>query len=483
MKRWMISLWVIGCGGGGNSPGGDAGGGVVDSGSRVDSGVVVVDSGTSGSDASTDIGPEHPTYDNDIAPILTASCVTCHDATPADGASCVRLDRWFSAVDTAALCGDTRMAGLIFGARDAGPIVLDQVTQGLMPIGGPLPSAQIALFERWRRDGYPKHVVNGAPTITVTAPPAGGVTLCDPGCTYDVAFVVGDPDGDEVSWSLGWSSGATTGTFATRLAGGTGTLTIDGSALLAGDYTLTATLDDGASTVTVAALGSFTIAAAHNAEPTVTVTAPNGGEAFRSTDAITVTWTGSDADGATLTYDVVALQGATVIPIQTGLTAPVGQTVTTIWTPPAVAALTPYRIQVTARDAGTPPLAASDTSDATFSVSPPPVVISFATQIQPILTANCTNDACHDAVTPQRGLNLTAGAAYAELLNSRSTQTACRTFRLVQPSDPDLSYILFKLAGTGPCFVGGRMPQRLPPLPAAQIQLIRDWIANGAPNN
>jgi hypothetical protein len=373
---------------------------------------------------------------------------------------------------------------MIFGVRDAGPMILDQVTQGLMPLGGPpLSASLIALLERWRDDGYPKHAVNGAPTITVTAPPAGGVTLCDPDCRYDVAFIVGDPDDDEVTWSLGWARGGTTGSFATGLAGGTGNVTIDGSALLAGSYTLTARLDDGASTIIVDPVGAFTVAAAHNAEPTVTVVSPNGGEVFSAADPITVSWTGSDADDASLVYDVVALQGATVIPIAAGITAPVGQVASTVWTAPAVGGLTAYLIQVTARDGATPPLSATDTSDATFSISPPPVVVSFANQIQPILTASCTGALCHDAVTPQRGLNLTAGAAYAELINSRSTQTLCKTYRLVQPGDPDLSYVIFKLQGGGPCFVGSRMPSRLPALPAAQIQLIRDWIANGAPNN
>jgi hypothetical protein len=45
------------------------------------------------------------------------------------------------------------------------------------------------------------------------------------------------------------------------------------------------------------------------------------------------------------------------------------------------------------------------------------------------------------------------------------------------------SYLRFKLQGSGPCFIGTRMPKAASALSAAQLQMVRDWIYNGAPNN
>jgi hypothetical protein len=53
----------------------------------------------------------------------------------------------------------------------------------------------------------------------------------------------------------------------------------------------------------------------------------------------------------------------------------------------------------------------------------------------------------------------------------------------VLPGQPDQSYLTFKLQGSGPCFSGVRMPRGSTALSATQMQLIRDWITNGAPNN
>lgn len=425
-----------------------------------------------------------PTYLQDIAPILQDSCVTCHAAptATAQAENCVRLDRWDSAPDTKQVCTNAAMAGLIFGVHDADAMIVDQVIQGQMPFGGPMLDAQdVATLTRWRDAGFPRRSPNAPPTIEFTAP-TSAITLCNPGCTYAVAYVVRDPDGDSVTWTLGWSGGGKTGTFATRLADGTGTIMIDASALASGTYALTAVLDDGTTAVSVDAPATLTIAAGHNAAPVVTVVAPNGGESYYDTQPVAVTWNGTDGDDASLTYDVVALQGTTVTTIASGLVRPTGPASTT-WTPPPVSALTPYRIRVTAHDGGSPSLSATDSSDGDFVISPPPQMVSFASQLQPILTANCTSAQCHDANQPQQGLNLTAGAAYGALVNVNSTQATCSSYKLVLPGQPDQSYLIFKLAGSGACFTGSQMPKGAPALSAAQLQLFRDWIANGAPNN
>ena len=122
-------------------------------------------------------------------------------------------------------------------------------------------------------------------------------------------------------------------------------------------------------------------------------------------------------------------------------------------------------------------------SDADFTITPPPQQVSFATQLQPILTASCDGAQCHDANQPQQGLSLITGAAYAALVNVNSTEGSCTGYKLVAPSKPDQSYLMFKLTGTGACLSGSRMPKAAAALTATQLQLFRDWIANGAPNN
>ncbi len=47
---------------------------------------------------------------------------------------------------------------------------------------------------------------------------------------------------------------------------------------------------------------------------------------------------------------------------------------------------------------------------------------------------------------------------------------------------PGRSYVIDKLQGTNLCG-GGQMPLRGAALPSSQIDLIRAWICNGAPNN
>jgi hypothetical protein len=104
--------------------------------------------------------------------------------------------------------------------------------------------------------------------------------------------------------------------------------------------------------------------------------------------------------------------------------------------------------------------------------------VSFTNQVQPIFTASCTSN-CHGGNHPSGGLSLTAGSAYAELVNVTST---CGGKKQVAPRAPDASYLLNKLTGAGICS-GSVMPKMGGELSAAQIALIRGWICQGAPKN
>lgn len=213
--------------------------------------------------------------------------------------------------------------------------------------------------------------------------------------------------------------------------------------------------------------------------PVVTITAPTINQAFYMSQMATVIWTVVD-DAVSARCDVTALDGATRIPIATGVTAASGVVMTTPWTLASVAVSDNYVAEVTCTDDSSPPLTGTGVSGV-FSVVGPPQQVSYAAQVQPIWDATCTSNACHDSTMPQERLNLTPSVSRAALVGVASRQ--CTTTQLVNPGNPDQSYLMFKLQGSGPCMMGSRMPKAAPTLTAAQRQLVRDWIVNGAPNN
>lgn len=69
-------------------------------------------------------------------------------------------------------------------------------------------------------------------------------------------------------------------------------------------------------------------------------------------------------------------------------------------------------------------------------------------------------------------------SAYAALVDQDSSSSKCAGKVLVVPEHPEQSLLLLKLSPNPPC--GNRMPVGGMPLTAAQIALVRDWIAGGA---
>ena len=86
---------------------------------------------------------------------------------------------------------------------------------------------------------------------------------------------------------------------------------------------------------------------------------------------------------------------------------------------------------------------------------------------------------CHDATLPAEDLALTAAESYGALVGQASSQ--CPSTKLVEPGAPEASYLVKKLQGSGECFIGSRMPKPPETFSDAEIQLVRDWIFNGAP--
>ncbi len=122
---------------------------------------------------------------------------------------------------------------------------------------------------------------------------------------------------------------------------------------------------------------------------------------------------------------------------------------------------------------------------ATASPSPTPTAtsaVSLAIIQAMIFDATCTTAFCHDSQGMSGGLVLEAGQSYANLVGVEPTNPAALEAGLlrVDPGDPDNSFILIKLDDPSP-EEGSRMPLGLPPLSASEVQLIRAWIAAGAP--
>jgi len=112
-------------------------------------------------------------------------------------------------------------------------------------------------------------------------------------------------------------------------------------------------------------------------------------------------------------------------------------------------------------------------------ISPPAGQIkddpSFAQDIQPILTNNCTSYSCHGAAAQAR-MTLVQSRAYASLVNVASTEVPSK--KRVLPFDAANSYLVIKIEGRQA--VGARMPAATDRLTPDQIKLIKNWIGQGA---
>jgi hypothetical protein len=95
-----------------------------------------------------------------------------------------------------------------------------------------------------------------------------------------------------------------------------------------------------------------------------------------------------------------------------------------------------------------------------------------------IFTPVCSG--CHSGTNAPQGLRLDAGNSYALLVNVASAEVP--SLLRVNPGNPDASYLVQKIQGNAA--VGARMPANGPPfLSQAQIDLVRIWIAAGAPQS
>jgi hypothetical protein len=105
--------------------------------------------------------------------------------------------------------------------------------------------------------------------------------------------------------------------------------------------------------------------------------------------------------------------------------------------------------------------------------------VSFSADVEPIFADNCTGAGCHSNPKPQEDLDLRAGQGWDLLVDVPANQCASRL--RVAPGDPDNSYLIDKIKGINLCF-GSQMP-KVGSLTDAEIQIVADWVSDGAAND
>jgi hypothetical protein len=107
-------------------------------------------------------------------------------------------------------------------------------------------------------------------------------------------------------------------------------------------------------------------------------------------------------------------------------------------------------------------------------------VVSFRRDVAPVLQTSCAM--CHQNAGPMAGLSLEAAEAYGMLVNVQSSE---RPMMRVQPRQPAQSYLIRKLEGDHVA-AGGKglaMPIGQAPLTKQELEQVRLWITQGAPDN
>lgn len=99
-----------------------------------------------------------------------------------------------------------------------------------------------------------------------------------------------------------------------------------------------------------------------------------------------------------------------------------------------------------------------------------------------VFDKSCASSTCHAAPANSANLNLTYGTSYNDLVGRvpQNPAAAAAGMKLVDPGNPDNSFLLTKLIGPGPD-QGAPMPFGGGTIHNGKIEAIRTWIEAGAP--
>ncbi len=306
----------------------------------------------------------------------------------------------------------------------------------------------------------PPGSTNHPPVVTV-APTASTSPLLE-GRGTQLSVTADDPDGDSLGYAWTQISPASPqGTFSSRTLRNPGwtapAVTADTV------FSLQVTIGDGEGGSTSATLQLPVNHVTVNLPPvvstiTVTPAMPVAG------DVVTLAITASDPEG-----DPLTITWTQTAPAQQGTFGSPARATTTWISPPLGVDSLAFSFQVTVTD-GVNPIVQRQ-------VTVPVKTPSYATDVQPIWTAQCTS--CHDATQPAGQLDLTASASWGALVDQPMVKPCTHPTRVV-PGSSSTSALMDRLLGTS---CGTRMPENAPPLSAGDLILVQSWILRGALNN
>ena len=98
-----------------------------------------------------------------------------------------------------------------------------------------------------------------------------------------------------------------------------------------------------------------------------------------------------------------------------------------------------------------------------------------------IFDKSCVNSACHAPPGNAANLNLSYGQSYQDLVNRipRNSAAAAAGMKLIDPENPENSFLLTKLMNIENQEFGQRMPYGVGPIHNGKIDALRTWISCG----
>jgi hypothetical protein len=112
-----------------------------------------------------------------------------------------------------------------------------------------------------------------------------------------------------------------------------------------------------------------------------------------------------------------------------------------------------------------------------------PAMPTFERLQTQVFNVSCSSDSCHGSVGRAADLVLEEGQSWESLVNHPVSNpvAAARGWMRVNPGQPDTSFLMAKLADNLAAGEGKSMPYGVAPLDAKTLEILRAWIAAGAP--
>ena len=118
-----------------------------------------------------------------------------------------------------------------------------------------------------------------------------------------------------------------------------------------------------------------------------------------------------------------------------------------------------------------------------FGQTAPPESSAYHEIQEAVFDKNCANSVCHAVPANAGNLNLTYDFSYENLVGRapQNPAAAAAGMQLVDPGNPENSFLLTKLMGPTAAELGARMPFGGGVLHTGKIDAVRRWIEAGAP--